>query len=155
MPTTTKPKPDVVLMAAGMRTVAKPLAGLAELFEGVHVTGMVSMTVPEPALARVAATALGDVAERLRISGPYEPSGNIHLTYEFAVDRYDIPRLEVTVNIPPQVADEIAPNWRAVAAAGEPEWCQVHQVPALECVELVEDHRLAAEADRFEPGGVL
>lgn len=113
---TLKQRPDVVLMAAGLRQAAKPLAGLAEVFEGVHVTGMVSMTVPDPGLARLAATALADVAERVRISGPYEPSGNVHVTHDFGIDRYDIARLEVTVNVPPEVADEIAPNWRAVVA---------------------------------------
>jgi hypothetical protein len=114
-----KPKADAALMASGMRNAAKPLAGLAEVLEGVHVAGSVTMTVPAVGLARLAHVALAEASERVRFSGPYG-SGKVHITHDFGIDRYDIARLEVTLNVPPDVADEITPNWRTVVAAGSP-----------------------------------
>jgi hypothetical protein len=48
----------------------------------------------------------------------------VSITHDFALNPTDQARLEVSISVPPAVADEVVPTWREPAAAPTHEaWC--------------------------------
>jgi hypothetical protein len=102
-----------------MRQVAKAFAAVAGEMTGVPGGGSVWLTVLDADQAAQLHAALAATSERVHFGGPYESSGRVGIEHEFGSDWRAVPRLVVTLSVPPAVADEIAPTWRTASAGDQ------------------------------------
>jgi hypothetical protein len=124
MATATTPTPEVALWTGGLRAAAKALAGVDVDLTGVHAAGRLWAMVTDVDQARALHDALGAASDRVVCSGPHGGRGHVSITHDFALNPTDQARLEVSISVPPAVADEITPSWREAAPAPTHEaWC--------------------------------